>query len=353
MSDQVTNNSAPTAQMGDAVQSTAEAVNTAAKQAQPSSNGELPQEALEKMSGAELKEYFEKQKAKEAQSKEPSRAADGKFAPKQPANPMKEAAQEAQAARKYKVKVDGADMEVDEAELIRGYSHQKAANKILQEGKAARKQAEQFIAMMKDKGSLFDAIQKMGHDPRALAEEYLANLLQEELMDPRERELKQARAKLQAYDELERKQKEELQRQHHEQMKKKYADEYSQQFVKALQSTGLPPTKPMVAEMAKYISRSAKLGVEITADEAAKLVLEDVKAAQMRLIGDSDGETLLKLLGDDVANKIRKVDVARIKTPEQVLRSVPKEQQNPEPKERGTPNKRMSPAEWRAYNRKK
>lgn len=352
MSDNNTpNNTAP--QMGEAVQSTAEAVNTAAKQAKPVDSGELPQEVLEKMSGEELKEYFAKQKAREANKAQP-RQPDGKFTSKEPANPIKEAAQEAtEAVRKYKVKVDGVDQEVDEAELLRGYSHQKAANKKLQEGLAARKQAEQFLSMMKDKSTLFDTIQKLGHDPRALAEEYLAQLLQDEMMDPREKELRDARKKLQSFEDIERKQKEEIARRHHEEMKKKYAAEYNLQFTKALQETGLPATKPMVAEMAKYISRAAKTGYEITPSEAAKLVLEDVKQAQMRLIGDSDAETLLKLLGDDVANKIRQADVARLKTPQQVVRQIPKEEQATEHRERSSSKKRMTPQEWRNYNRKK
>ena len=88
------------------------------------------------------------------------------------ADAVKAAAQEA----KRRLKID--DQEVDEDEVIKIYKdrkgHQQAANKILQEGKAARKQAEEFISMMKDKGSLMDAIKKLGHDPRRLAEEYLA-----------------------------------------------------------------------------------------------------------------------------------------------------------------------------------
>lgn len=270
--------------------------------------------------------------------------------PTQPAesNPVKDAAQE--AIRKHKVKYEGKEIEVDEEELKRGYSHQKHASKILQEGKAARKQAEEFVSMMKDKSKLFDAIQKLGHDPRKLAEEYLASQLQDEMMDPRDKELRDTKAKLQKIEDMERMQREAAQKRHNDEVSAQLSKEYSTQFVSALQESGLPPTKPMVADMAKYISRSAKIGFKMTPQEAAKLVKQDVEKAHMALLGNSDGETLLKLLGDEVASKILTARGSKLKSPEAQLRT-PAEQG--EHKERGTPNKRMSSKEWRNFNRKK
>lgn len=310
--------------------------------------GELSQAELEQMSGAELAKYFAEQKAKE---QDQPRGANGKFAPKETTSLIKEAAQEA----KRKLKID--NEEIDEEEVFKVYKarkeHQRAANKELHEGKNARKQAEEFISMMKDKNKLFDVITKLGHDPRQLTEEYLASQLQDEMMDPREKELRDARNKLKSFEDMERKQKEEVARAHHEQMKAKYAEDYNKQFVAALSETGLPPTKPMVAEMAKYIARSAKMGYEMTPLEASQLVLEDVQASHRRLIGDSDGDILMKLLGDDVANKIRKYDIGKIKTPQQVLKNVSKDEQPDEYHEREkSGNKRMTAKEWREFNRK-
>lgn len=263
-------------------------------------------------------------------------------------NPIKDAAQE--AMRKYKVKVDGAELEVDETELLRGYGHQKAANKILQEGKLARKQAEEFISMMKDKGKLFDAIKKLGHDPRQLAEQYLAQQLEDEMMDPRDKELRDTKSKLKQIEEMERMQREAVEAKRNEALKAKYAQEYTDQFVEALSKSGLPASKPMVAEMAKYIGRAAKIGFKMTPDEAAQLVHQDLQNQHRSIIGETDGELLIKLLGEDVANKIRKWDTSRVKTPEQFLRT-PEHQG--EPKQRGQPSQRMSAKEWREYNRKK
>lgn len=261
-------------------------------------------------------------------------------------SPIAEAAKE--AMRRHKVKVDGQELEVDESELIRGYGHQRAANKALQEGKALRKQSEEFINMMKDEGKLFDVMKKLGHDPIKLAEQYLVAHLEDELMDPRDKELRDTKGKLKQIEDMEKMQREAVEQRRHEEMKSKHMKDYETQFVEALKVSQLPPTKPMVAEMAKYISRSAQIGFKMSPQEAAQLVKEDLQQAHMRLIGDSDGETLIRLLGEDVANKVRKWDTSRVKSPEQYLKTPP---QNEEPRSVAKKS-RMSQKDWREMNRK-
>ena len=302
------------------------------------------------MTGEEAKAWVEAQKAAKVGKGKPEPVA----APTPKAEPVtgdtiKEAIEQ---AKKYKVKVDGQELEVEEAELLRGYSHQRAANKLLQEGKAAKQQAEDFVKMMRDPEKFFEVAAKLGHDPRLLAEKFVASQLEDEYMDPRDKELRDAKKKLKAIDDMEAAQKAEQERQRNETLKQKYAADYTAQFTEALQESGLPATKPMVAEMAKYIARAANIGFQMTAKEASQLVKEDVLTAHRRLIGDSDGEMLIKLLGEETANKVRKWDTSRLKSPEQNLKT-PTEQQ---PSERGArrrvDGKRMSSSEWREFNRR-
>lgn len=300
------------------------------------------------MTGEEAKAWVEAQKAaKEGKTKAPPAAAAPKADPVT-SNTIKEAIEQ---AKKYKVKVDGQELEVEEAELLRGYSHQRAASKALQEGKAAKQQAEDFVKMMRDPEKFFEVAAKLGHDPRLLAEKYVAAQLEEEFMDPRDKELRDAKKKLKTIEEMEAQQKAAVEAQRNEALKQKYAEDYTKQFTEALQESGLPATKPMVAEMAKYIARAAGIGFQMTAKEASQLVKEDVLNAHKRLIGDTDGEVLIKLLGEDVANKVRKWDTSRLKSPEQNLKT-PTEQQPGRERTKRTEGKRMSAAEWREYNRR-
>lgn len=271
-----------------------------------------------------------------------------KNAPKEPQiDPVKSAA--AEVMKKFKVKINGIEQEVEEAELLRGYGHQSAANKIFQEGKQQLKQAEEFIAMMRDPDKFFEVAKQLGHDPRILAEQRLVRDLEEDLMDPRDKELRDARNRLKQIDDLERIQKEAVENQRNEALKAKYSKDYSDQFIQALEATNLPATKAMVSEMAKYIGRSAQIGFEMTASEAASLVKEDILMAHQRLIGDADGEVLIKLLGDNVANKVRKYDMSKVKNPEANLSTPENQGIRREPK---TSTKRMTDKEWREFNRR-
>ncbi len=303
------------------------------------------------MTGAEALAFVTAEKAKASAS------AGSKTPPTDAKSPSKDAPTTSltsdaakEAMRKYKLKVDGEEVEVDEDELKRGYAHQRAANKIHQEATRARQQAEEFVMMMKDPKKFFETAQKLGHDPRKLAEEYLGNQLEDELMDPKDKEIRSLKMEKEENDRIKAEQKEAEDAKVKNALRDKYAQEYSDSFVKALETSGLPPTKPMVAEMAKYVSRAAGLGFKMTAEEAAKLVKEDVLLAHQRLIGEADGDTLISLLGENVTNKVRKYDTGKLKNPEQHLRT-PVEQSS-KPRVRTAEHKRMTPREWREFNRK-
>jgi len=305
---------------------------------------------MPELSGAEAKELAEQSKATGKSIEELVKAKLGVSdkSPAQPTADQKEAARE--AIRKHKLKVDGKEIEVDEDELKRGYSHQKAANKILQEGKAARRQAEDFINMMKDPERFYEVARQLGHDPRALSEKYLVSQLEDEMMDPREKELRDARKKLKSIEDMERQQKEMIEQQRLEEMKGKYVKEFEEKFIGALKDSGLPPTKAMIGEMAKYISRSAKIGFKMEPNEAAQLVKEDIQKAQMSLIGNADGETLLRLLGDDVASKILQARGSKVK---QTGFNTPSSQgERREVQQKGASG-RMTSKEWAEFKRRK
>lgn len=267
----------------------------------------------------------------------------------QTGNAIKDAAAEA----KRRLKID--NEEVDEEEVFKTYrarkEHQRAANKSMQEGLKAKRQAEEFISMMKDKGALFDTIKKLGHDPRKLAEEYLAEALQDEMADPRDRELKEYKSKLKAYEDEKKKLQEETDKKLKDDMKAKFSEDYSKQFVEALKTSGLPPTKAMVAEMAKYIKRAAEVNFEMTAVEAAKMVKEDMEKAYQNLYGEADAETLVRLLGDQGLQKVRTFDTSRLKDPSANLKT-PETQGEPN-RQRGSRQKRMTTEQWREFNRGK
>jgi len=264
---------------------------------------------------------------------------------------VKAAAQE--AARKLKIKYDdGNEEEVDEQEVLRTYrerkTHQKVASKELNEGKKLRQQAEEFVKMLKDPEKLWEVAKKLGHDPRKLSEAQLARFLEDDLMDPKEKELRDTRQKLEAYERQQKEAEEARQKAERDALTQKYAKEFETQFIDALKSSKLPQNKESVAKMAAYVQRCAKIGYKITPAEAARLVEQDIQTSLSKLAADADGEFLVKLLGEESLNKLRKYDTERLKNPMSTLQTPPEQTRRGSAE---TLNRRPTSKEWQMKRR--
>jgi hypothetical protein len=263
-------------------------------------------------------------------------------------NAIKDAAKE--AIRKHKLKVDGEEIEVDEEELKRGYTHQREANKKMQEGLKAKKQAEEFVKMLKADPLKVLSHPDIGHDVRKLAEEYLAAQLEDEMLDPKEKELRTYKQKLEAYENEKRQEREAKEKEATDKLKAEYSKKYSEEFVEALKTVDLPGTKEMVGQMARYIARAASINFPMTPLEAAKLVQEDEDVRIRHRLKNATPEQMVKILDEEGLQKVRSYDTARLKDPNAGL-STPKEQSDGAPRKRDS-SRRMTPSEWREFNRK-
>lgn len=218
------------------------------------------------------------------------------------------------AKRMYKVKIEGKELEVDEDELIRGYQVRKVSEKYRREGEAAKKQAEEFVRLLKEDPIRLLKDPRIGHDVRKLAEEYLAGQLKDEMMDPKERELRDAKAKIKQFEDFEKKQKEEQELQKKEILRKKFTENYTQDIVKALDTSGLPRKPETVKRIANKMALALKIGENITASEATQLVKEDLIEESKSIYSASPAETLASLLGEENLKKIREWDISRLKS---------------------------------------
>lgn len=250
-----------------------------------------------------------------------------------------------EAMKKYKVKIEGEEIEVDESELISGYQLRKASDKKFQEAAMYKKQAEEFVKLLKTDPIKVLKDPRLGHDLRKLAEDYLIQELNEEMMDPKEKELRDAKAKLQAFEEEKRRIQEEEQTRQQEELKQKYAQDYVQSFTKALDQSGLPRTEHTVKRMAYYMHQAVKRGLSLQPTDVVDLVKQDYINEQKALYSNLDGDTLLQILGEDIAGKIRKSDIQRLKNPKQTpIQRTTSQASVPDRK----PSKGMSKDEWKS-----
>lgn len=242
---------------------------------------------------------------------------------------------------KYKI----GDKEYDEPTLAKLIEKGNGADRTFQQSAAMRKEAERIVAALKSSPEAVLLNKALGHNPSQLIKnlvksalqngtplneiretvaEMMYEWIQDEQMDPKERENRELKAKLDGI-EKEKKAAEEAQKQEViEKMTRDAYEKFNKDIVDALGNSGLPKTSYTVRRMAYWLDQAYKLKAEYAAkgvevrEPSAKDVLEYVKrdyeTAIKELYGSADVETLVKLLGDDQLAKIRAYDVNRLKS---------------------------------------
>lgn len=220
-----------------------------------------------------------------------------------------------EAIRKLRLKVDQKDVEIPESEAIKLAQLGLASQQRFQQAAQMRKEAESFISMMKDPAKLVEVLRNpaIGVDVRKFAEEYLANELKKEQLTPEQRQIQELQEQLAKKQDEEKKSEETKRQEDFTKLKAHYEQDYTQKIMGVLDTAGLPKSPKTVYRMAEYMSVALDNGVEIEPSDVVNLVRQDYMSEVNDLFGQMPGETLLQILGDGVANKIRKADLARLK----------------------------------------
>lgn len=187
------------------------------------------------------------------------------------------------------------------------------AERKFQEAASIRKQAEKLVATLKD-----NPIEILRHPALRdkmieAAQDLLFEHIQHEQMSAEERARLQEREELERYRRSEQERKAQEEQRQREEMKERYRQDYERQFIDALGEGGIPKSDWAVTRMAQYMRQAIKNGMSnITPKDVVHLVKRDWQQAQADLYGQLDGEKLIQMLGPDIAEKIRKADVAKL-----------------------------------------
>lgn len=222
--------------------------------------------------------------------------------------------------RKMKLKVNGKEMELGEDEVIRRAQLASAADQKFQEAAQIRKQAEQFINQL-----LSDPMSVLTHPEladkikfRQLAENFLAKELQRELMSPEQRELAELREYRKSQEEArqaaEQQQLTQAQQAERAKLQQRAAQEYDVKMTEILQKSDLPKTPYTVKRVAELLFNAVQKGYDLDVQTAVDMVREGYMSDLGALVGGLDGESLIKTFGPDLLKKIRKYDLAQLKS---------------------------------------
>lgn len=256
---------------------------------------------------------------------------------------------------KFKVKVDGQEIEVDIEELKQGYSHGKAANDRLREAAEMRKQAkvlEESLEAVKQ-GDYKSLVKLLGKDEaRKVAEELLLDEInynqlsdEEKAFIERQQELEEREKKLKEFEE----QQEQAKRQ---ELQTKALQDIDQEIGEVLKSLGRKPNPKLVAMIAQEMLEDLEYRQGNVPLESRKLMKaqDAVKGVEKRVTSNI-GDYITSLTPEqarekfpDLAEHFRKAEVAAIKS-----QGLKPGQAAAEPKKRKAKKaKRMTIDEWYA-----
>lgn len=217
-----------------------------------------------------------------------------------------------QAVKEWKLKSNGKTRDVkSEEELVRLAQLGLGASEKFEQAAQNRKKAEAIIELFqKDPAK---ALKALGHDVRKLAEDYLYSEAQKQMLTPEQREKQEITQEIERL----RAEKEQMIKDQREQrvaqLAAKYESDIQTDIISAIDKYKLPSNPKTVARMAEYMAGALEAGYELTAQDVAPRVRQDLEEEHKSLFNHYDVEDLLKLLGDGQLKKIREYEINKVK----------------------------------------
>jgi hypothetical protein len=260
--------------------------------------------------------------------------------------------------REAKVEVNGQVMQINERQLkalwglpenepitdkefktmVSSYKAQKTSDMATRKARDQEKLVSEIANMIQT--DPWTLLQRAGYDPRKLAEEYLTQAIEEDMLPENEKELRRVR---QEKEELERQYKEEMSRREQEQMQvaiQQAQQEISNQIIDALSESSLPKSPDVVKRIANYMLIAEQKGIAVNPKQVIPLVEEDFRNLNASILKSLDPTKRISYIGEDLLKQIRQDDLARLKTNQsQASQSSPKPRQSV--------NKKITKEEWR------
>jgi hypothetical protein len=222
--------------------------------------------------------------------------------------------------------------------MVSSYKAQKTSDIATRNARQQEKLVKEISEMIQT--NPFELLKRAGYDPRQLAEEYLTQAIEEDMLPENEKELRRVR---QEKEELERQYKEELTRREQEQMDvaiQQAQQEISNNIIDALESSSLPKSPEVVKRIANYMLIAEQKGINVNPKQVIPLVEEDFRNLNAQILKSLDPTKRISYIGEDLLKQIRQDDLARLKTSQsQSSQSVPKSKQSS--------SKKITKEEWR------
>lgn len=209
-----------------------------------------------------------------------------------------------------KIKINGQVRQVTVKEALKLAEKGEGADQKFQRAAQIEREAQQLSRLAKENPEEF--LRKWGIDPDEYSQARLAKLLEEQMLTPEQKELRD----LKKYREESEKEKQDRlarEKQDKEQSEFKAADQqYRNEVFQAWQTSGLPAHPSFGVEIAKEMIRANAQGHPLTAQQAAARVKEDWIANTGSILDQMDAEGIFQALPKAVHEKLRSYYVRQV-----------------------------------------
>lgn len=217
-----------------------------------------------------------------------------------------------EAIKKWKLKSGKQEREVtSESELVRLAQLGMGAHEKFEQAAKTRKQAEEVLDIIQKNPA--EALSKLGFDVRKLAEDFLAQKIQEEMLSPEQKKVKSMEEELKKY----KSEKEDFEKQQREAqistLQTQYEVDIQSKIISAIDAHKLPKNPKTVARFAEYMLQGVENGVDYDPKDLAPRIRRDLEDEHRHMYRDSGVEEILKILGEDTLKKIRQYELQKVK----------------------------------------
>lgn len=236
---------------------------------------------------------------------------------------------EAPVAKKFKLKYDGIEEEVDENALLTYAQKHKGSEKKFQEAAKMRKDAE---ARVEQVNALLEAIKSdplsvltdpaLGVDVKALAQKVIEDELRELELSPEQKRLRDTEKELNDIKKRYEEEKTQREQQRLKAEEEAYYAKVETDLVDAIGASSLPKAPYVAKRVADIMVTAIEMGKDITAAKATE-ILENSLRSEFENMDDS---TLEKLMGEKIMKRLTKSQVKRIQDSKPKVPATPKVQ---------------------------
>lgn len=199
------------------------------------------------------------------------------------------------AKRLYKVKVDGNEVEVDEDELLKGYSHGRAAHEKMAAAAKSRKEVDEVLRILKNNPR--EAFNKLGLNAREFAESLIREQLEESLMDPKDKELRDYKKKVESFESERRTAQEAYEKQREDEELAKHTQAIQSDIIETLSTAGLPKTERTVSRIVYYMQSALAAGYNVRPQDVIEHVKQDYVHDFKSFMGGLSEQQIENVLG--------------------------------------------------------